>query len=180
MRSRNLGTTPGIRRYRKLSAQGHLAIYALRGKAERWLDACQDEQKCATTCLETLEASRFVCRKHHRQEHPGIATKQHPLGKNHGRDRSRLDKTQEQMRTADKALRRKLSFMKPPALSKSDPHTSIWADHTLTLLFLQVTIQCAQCHAMTAAERTAPQPARSVQTCHPRNLRATATMNYPY
>jgi hypothetical protein len=22
--------------------------------------------------------------------------------------------------------------MKPPALSKSDPHTSIWADHTLT------------------------------------------------
>jgi len=50
----------------------------------------------------------------------------------------------------------------------------------LLLLFLQVTIQCAQCRAMTTAERTAPQPARSVQTCNPRNLRATATMNYPY
>jgi hypothetical protein len=65
-------------------------------------------------------------------------------------------------------------------LDQRTPTNTIGVAMLLLLLFLQVTIQCAQCHAMTTAERTAPQPARSVQTRHPRNLRATATINYPY
>jgi hypothetical protein len=49
--------------------------------------------------------------------------------------------------------------------------------HSLKLL-LQMTAQRAQCHPMTAAELATSQTARSVQTCHPLNLRATTTMNY--
>jgi len=44
-----------------------------------------------------------------------LTAKQHQLGKNHGRDRSRLDKPREQTHQADEALRRGISFMKPPA-----------------------------------------------------------------
>jgi hypothetical protein len=50
----------------------------------------------------------------------------------------------------------------------------------LLLLFLQVTVQRAQCQAMAAAELATPQTARSVQTCQPRNLCVTPTMNYRY
>src|ERR1039458_1897438 len=59
------------------------------------------------------------------------------------------------------------------------PHNTIVAEMGLLLkLFLQMPVQRAQCHPMTAAELATSQTARSVRTCHPRNLRATPTMNY--
>jgi DNA ligase D-like protein (predicted 3'-phosphoesterase) len=38
-----VGATYGIRRYPERSAQGHSTIYVTRRKAERWLDALQDQ-----------------------------------------------------------------------------------------------------------------------------------------
>jgi hypothetical protein len=58
--------------------------------------------------------------------------------------------------------------------------TNIASILLLLQLFLQIMVQCAQCQAMTAAKLATPQTARLVQTCHPRNLRPTLTMNYRY
>jgi hypothetical protein len=53
----------------------------------------------------------------------------------------------------------------------------VWTVDLLKLL-LQMTVQRAQCHPMTAAELATSQTARSVQTCHPHNLRTITTLNY--
>src|SRR5664280_2519538 len=64
-------------------------------------------------------------------------------------------------------------------LNQRAPHNTIVAETDLLLkLFLQMTVQRAQCHPMTAAELATSQTARPVRTCHTRNLRAVPTMNY--
>jgi hypothetical protein len=65
-------------------------------------------------------------------------------------------------------------------LDQRTPANTIVTSIVLLRLFLQATVQRAQCQAMTPAELATPQTARSVQTCQPRNLRATPTMNYRY
>ena len=103
-----MGAIAGIRGYSERSAQGRLAIYVTWRKAERWLDARQDEQreKCATAYLDTLQARRFVCRKPRRQVRLGRTAEQCQHRKNYGRNCSRLDRTQGQTRAANKAFRR--------------------------------------------------------------------------
>src|ERR1035438_860103 len=58
------------------------------------------------------------------------------------------------------------------------PHTIVVCMVHVLKLLLQMTIKRAQCHPMTTAELAASQTARSVQACHPRNLRTITTLNY--
>src|ERR1017187_740117 len=61
---------------------------------------------------------------------------------------------------------------------RAPPHTIVvWMVDVLKLL-LQMTVQRAQCHPVTAAELATSQTACSVQTCYPRNLRTIATLNH--
>src|SRR5260370_40476036 len=64
-------------------------------------------------------------------------------------------------------------------LDQRPPANTTVTSRLLLLLFLQATVQRAQCQAMAAAELATPQTARLVQTCQPRNLRVPPPMNYP-
>src|SRR5665213_77616 len=60
---------------------------------------------------------------------------------------------------------------------RTPPNTIVAETDILLKLFLQMTVQRAQCHPMTAAELATPKTARSVRTYQSRNLRAIPTMN---
>jgi len=96
-----------------------------------WMPA-RTNRKSATTCLDTLETSRFVRRNRHRPMPSESAAKQHQISEGHGRDRPRLDNTQEPTPAPNKTLRQNVSSSSLRHLSKSNHHTSIGKDQTLT------------------------------------------------
>src|ERR1039457_3440240 len=61
---------------------------------------------------------------------------------------------------------------------RTPPNTIVAGTDIRLKLFLQMTVQRAQCHPMTPAELATSQIARPVRTRQTRNLRPIPTMNY--